>query len=148
MKLMNNLSVETILESYKKQGFDKYQLEFLEKCLNDGIEVSQFANKDYTVERMKLLCNARKKGIDISLATQYEFTIDQMQHIISGLELGVDVSIYALPKYRATQMTVIKRVLHEGLDLDFFLDENVPFTDLWYEYTQLSNAKRRGANAA
>lgn len=30
MKLMNTLSNETILESYKQQGFDKHQLDFLE----------------------------------------------------------------------------------------------------------------------
>ena len=112
------------------------------------MNVTRFARKEYDVSKLKLLCDACKKGLDITLADNLEFTTDQMRHVISGLELGVDVSIYALPKYRATQMTVIKRVLHEGLDLDFFLDENVPFTDLWYEYTQLSNAKRRGANAA
>lgn len=148
MKLMNTLSNETILKSYKQQGFDKRQLEFLEKCLNEGVNVTRFARKEYDVSKLKLLCDACKKGLDITLADNLEFTTDQMRHVISGLELGVDVSIYALPKYRATQMTVIKRVLHEDLDLDFFLDENVPFTDLWYEYTQLSNAKRRGTNAA
>ena len=97
---------------------------------------------------MKLKTNI---SID-TLLKEYEdkgvFNDAQLCNIKLGLMFGDDVSIYALPKYRATQMTVIKRVLHEGLDLDFFLDENVPLTDLWYEYTRLSNAKRGGANAA
>ena len=68
MKLMNTLSNETILKSYKKQGFDKRQLEFLEKCLNEGINVTKFARKEYDVSKLKLLSSACKKGLDITLA--------------------------------------------------------------------------------
>lgn len=97
---------------------------------------------------MKLLNEALKKGIDITLANNIEFTIDQMRHVISGLEMGLDVSIYALPKYRATQMSVIKQALKDGLELEFFLRDDVTFVDLWYEYAQMSNKKRREANVA
>lgn len=148
MKLMNTLSNETILTSYKQQGFDRLQLEFLEKRLNEGVNVARFAHKEYSVNQMKLLNEALKKDIDITLANNIEFTIDQMRHIISGLEMGLDVSIYALPKYRATQMSVIKQALKDGLELEFFLRDDVTFADLWYEYAQMSNKKRREAKVA
>jgi len=77
------------IEDYKNMGvFDKWQMKEIRDGLEDGLDVSVYADPKYDK--------------------------DQMYEIRRGLEEGVDVSWYADPEYDNLQMWQIHQILKSG----------------------------------
>ena len=65
MKLTNNLSIESLIEVYEKQGFDYQQMTQIKKGLISGIGYfAQVSNSkhDYTTQKLLTHLNARLKN--------------------------------------------------------------------------------------
>lgn len=101
MKLSNNLSIDNIINSYKRRGYYGQQLD----VIREGLE----------------------KGLDVSLYTKPVFDLFQMRQIEYGLESGVNVEVYANSKYTSYHMKVIRLYLEQNLDVSHLLDENLHY---------------------
>lgn len=99
MKLANNLSFESVLESYQTlydceySDFQKKQLEF---GYEDSLDISQYANP--------------------------AFNYMQMNFIRNGLVKNLDISKYAFVEYDQHLMEVIYRLLESGTEFDRYVD--------------------------
>lgn len=69
MKLTNNLSIESLIEMYEKQGFDYQQMTQIKKGLISGIDVSVYAHTGYSAYLMQMACSCILAGIPINKLT-------------------------------------------------------------------------------
>lgn len=69
MKLTNNLSIESLIEMYEKQGFDYQQMTQIKKGLMNGIDVSIYAHTGYSAYLMQMACSCILAGIPINKLT-------------------------------------------------------------------------------
>lgn len=116
---MTKKELELKMKSYEEQGFDDWQLYEIRKGLEDGVDVSKYANPKFSDEEMaeirKGLANKNlkknqaleteeehiNKDVDINFDS---FDIGQQKQIEWGLESGIDVKKYADPKLNSYQM--------------------------------------------
>ena len=84
-KTYNNLTIENLMKTEWKNQFDREQLFQIKMGLEGNIDVSIYANPEYT----------RK----------------QMYEIREGLEQGLDVSVYAKPEIDGFDMSRIREKL-------------------------------------
>ena len=81
----NNLTIENLMKTEWKNQFDREQLFQIKMGLEGNVDVSIYANPEYT----------RK----------------QMSEIREGLEQGLDVSVYAKPEIDGFDMSRIREKL-------------------------------------
>lgn len=121
---MNKKEIEKRLTEYEKQGFDDWQLYEIRKGLENGLDVSKYADLELSDEEMAKIRkelfqdnleknqvleveekeNSIDKNIDINNINIDSFNIGQQQQIRWGLESNVDVTKYADPKFNSYQM--------------------------------------------
>lgn len=65
MKLSNNLSIDALLNIYADQGFDTFQLKQIEEGLEQGLDVSIYANKIHSAYLMNLARILLAAGADL-----------------------------------------------------------------------------------
>ena len=65
MKLKNNLSKEALIETYRSQSFNNYQLICIERGLSEGLDVSVYAKPQYSFYIMDLMRVLLYANIDI-----------------------------------------------------------------------------------
>lgn len=65
MKLKNNLSNEALIETYRSQSFDKYQLMCIERGLLEGLDINIYAKPQYHFRIMDLMRVLLYANIDI-----------------------------------------------------------------------------------
>lgn len=120
---MNQKEIEKRLTEYEKQGFDDWQMYEIRKGLEEGVDVTKYADPKLTDEEMAEI----RKGFNVgdveknqTLEVKEEninknininsnsFSIGQQRQIEWGLENKVDVSKYADPKFNSYQMEEIR----------------------------------------
>lgn len=69
MRLTNNLSIESLIEMYEKQGFDYQQMTQIKKGLISGIDVSVYAHTGYSAYLMQMACSCLIEGIPLNALT-------------------------------------------------------------------------------
>ena len=79
MKLTNNLSIESLIEMYEKQGFDYQQMTQIKKGLMNGIDVSVYAHNGYSVHLMQMACSCLLEGIPINKLTTRSGKLDSIK---------------------------------------------------------------------
>lgn len=92
LKLSNNLSVDNVINSYKRCGYYSQQLDVIRK----GLE----------------------KGFDVSIYDDIRFDYRQMNEIFIGLTRNLDVSVYANAKYSSVVMKYASQALSHGVQGD------------------------------
>lgn len=65
MKLKNNLSKDALIETYRSQSFNNYQLICIERGLSEGLDVSIYAKPQYSFYIMDLMRVLLYANIDI-----------------------------------------------------------------------------------
>ena len=116
---MTKKELEQEMKSYKKQGFDEWQLYEIRKGLEDGVDISKYAKREFSDEEMaeirKELTNENLEKNQVSeIEEKYtnkdininfdSFNIGQQKQIEWGLESGINVKEYADPKLNSYQM--------------------------------------------
>ena len=79
MRLTNNLSIESLIEMYEKQGFDYQQMTQIKKGLTNGIDVSVYAHNGYSAYLMQMACSCILAGIPINKLTTRSGKLDSIK---------------------------------------------------------------------
>ena len=128
-RIYNNLSVDNLMKTEKfkqlnkKQKkeivmnsewfnqFDFLQRELIRLGLEDNLDVSTYAKKEFDLNRMGQIRAGLIDGLDVLIYAKPEYSFGQMMEIRNGLKDNLDVSIYAKPENSAKQMMEIRRKL-------------------------------------
>ena len=79
MKLTNNLSIESLVEMYEKQGFDHQQITQIKKGLMSRVDVSIYAHIDYSAYLMQMACSCLIEGIPVNKLTTRSGKLDSIK---------------------------------------------------------------------
>lgn len=120
--LQNNIEPSTIIEDDKR--FDSNQIWEIRKGLEDGVDVSIYADPKFDWRQMHQIRLGIEAGVDINLYADPKFDYLQMWEIRNGLESGVDASWYSDPKFDWRQMKKIREGLESGVDVRLYADVN------------------------
>ena len=116
MKLTNNLSFESIIQSFERKygrQYNSMQLSYLRKGFDKGLDISRCVNPRYDWTIMKEVLYGLNNGVDISRHLDYDTTEERAQLIRAGRERNLDVSRYESRKL--TQQEA-KKIYYELLD--------------------------------
>jgi len=102
------------IEDYEQMGvFDDDQMRWIRRGLEEGVDVSIYADPKYNADQMLQIFVGLKNGVDVSWYADPKYDKYQMLMIYQGLEKGLDVSVYADPKYSWKQMKELRENLKE-----------------------------------
>lgn len=79
MRLKNNLSIESLIEMYEKQGFDYQQMTQIKRGLMNDVDISIYAHKDYSAYLMQMACSCILAGIPINKLTTRSGKLDSIK---------------------------------------------------------------------
>ncbi|MCH5251424.1 MAG: DUF342 domain-containing protein [Lachnospiraceae bacterium] len=104
----------------EESGFDSDQLVEIEAGQRAGIDVSQYANKEFLAIQMRQIRQGLEEGLDVSVYAKTDYDWFQMEEIREGLKTGVDIGKYASPEISYDRMRQIRKGLRQGIDLSPF----------------------------
>lgn len=93
------------------RALSKEQLSQLQKLLK-GFDIRQTCEILFGLEQ----------GVDVSIYANTKYNHEQMCQLRRGLINGVDVSVYADPRFCSRQMCLIKNCLEDGRDVSAYVD--------------------------
>lgn len=97
MKLTNNLSFESLIQTYEEQHehrYDEYQLEELKHGYDNGLDISVYANPAFDRVQMSLIRLGIENNIDISKYAFFEYNYYLMEIIYELLRHGAHFDRY------------------------------------------------------
>ncbi|MBQ1902575.1 MAG: DUF342 domain-containing protein [Lachnospiraceae bacterium] len=97
--------------------FDEDQMEEIRIGLEEGLDVSIYADPEFMPLKMEAIRIGLEKGLDVSKYARHEYDWFQMEEIRLGLEFGLPISRYANPDIPYKIMHEIRLGLAEGIDL-------------------------------
>lgn len=129
MKLKNNLTFESIIQTYEDQrgcSFDSRQLEELKAGYESGLCIDAYADpiinylmmfsiRQAIEERRQWLSNP-KDQCRFARFVYEEFNDLQLDELAIGLSKGVDIEKYAMHGLNSDEMYLIRRGLEIGVD--------------------------------
>lgn len=126
---MNKEQEEIFNELTSKYNFDEWQKEQIILGLEEGLDVSWYANPKFNHYQMEQILYGLENNINVSLYANTEFTWAQMEQIRLGLKHGFDVSIYLNP-------TIDWREMQKHLEDMLKLKNKTPLRVLFNNYLQ------------
>lgn len=129
MKLKNNLTFESIIQTYEDQcscSFDSRQLEELKAGYESGLYIDAYADpiinyfmmfsiRQAIEDRRQWLSNS-KDQCRFAQFVYEEFNDLQLDELAIGLSKGVDIEKYAMKCLNNDEMYLIRRGLEIGVD--------------------------------
>ena len=97
MKLSNNLTFESLIQSFERkygQQYNSMQLSRLKQGFDKGLDISRCANPRYDWTIMREVLWGLVSGVDISRHLEYDTTEERARLIRHGRERKLDVSRY------------------------------------------------------
>ena len=116
MKLTNNLSFESIIQSFERKygrQYNSMQLSYLRKGFDKGLDISRCANPRYEWTIMKEVLYGLNNDVDISRHLDFDTTEERAQLIRAGRERNLDVSRYESRKLTQKEA---EKIYYELLD--------------------------------
>lgn len=95
---------------------DPDQLEELKKGVQDGLDVTIYANKEFLAIQMQEIRIGLENNIDVSIYAKTDYDWFQMKEIRKGLERGIDVSQYSSPTISYDRMRQLRKALEKGMN--------------------------------
>ncbi|MCJ0546008.1 LPD1 domain-containing protein, partial [Enterococcus cecorum] len=120
--------------------FDEKQKQALLEGLENGLDISVYANPNYDSYQMQEINLGMLRDVDVTVYAKPEYNYDQMEQIRKGLERKLDVSIYANPKFDWEQMREIRKGLEENLNASMYAN---PYFD-WQRMSQFREELKYG----
>ena len=102
--MLQDKTISDEMEPYIKMGFSNRALNEIYSGLKAGIDVTDFAKREFNELQMRSLRIAKEAGIDITVLLNPEFTHNQMNSLIYGLKRGVDIKDLLNPNISAQTM--------------------------------------------
>lgn len=128
---------------YADPKYDWQQMHVIKRGLEQGIDVAVFSNPKYTHGQMGMLLRGLAQDLDVSAYADPQFSAEQMKEIVTGMENGVNVNRYANTQYTWLQMMEIRKGIENGLDVSSYA--NPAFSDA--QMRTFRNALENQANA-
>lgn len=130
MKLKNNLTFESIIQTYEDQhgcSFDSRQLEELKAGYEHGFHIDAFADPIISylvmfsirraIEERRQWLSSPKDQCRFARFVYEEFNDLQLDELAIGLSKGVNVDVYAHRSLNHEEMCVIRRGLEMGVNV-------------------------------
>lgn len=116
MKLMNNLTFESTIQSFERKygrQYNSMQLSHLRKGFDKGLDISRCANPRYDWTIMKEVLYGLNNDVDISRHLDFDTTEERAQLIRAGRERNLGVSRYESRKLTQKEA---EKIYYELLD--------------------------------
>lgn len=100
--------------------FDEKQKQALLEGVENGLDISVYANPSYDSYQMNEIRWGLEKNLDVTQYATTKYNWRQMSQIREGLERNLDISVYADSKYDDLQMEQIRKGLEQKLDVSLY----------------------------
>lgn len=112
MSLILNCLIDGYLpEELLKYHFSNKQLLEIKIGLQEGLDISAFANPKYIASKMREIRLGLLHNVDVELYNRVSFSASQMHEIRLGLESNLDVRCYAKTGFTANHMKFVRENL-------------------------------------
>lgn len=128
----------------KDNRFDEKQKQALREGLENGLDISVYANPSYDSYQMNEIRWGLEKNLDVSPYATTKYNWRQMSQIREGLERNLDISVYADSKYDDLQMEQIRKGLEQKLDVSLY---SKPEFD-WEQMREIRKGLEENLNAS
>lgn len=108
-------------EVLQQKGFSPDQIHEIRLGLEEKLDVTCYASKDYLAIQMYQIRLGLKEGLPVEYYTKPSYDWFQMEEIRIGLSRGIDVQVYAKPDIPYTMMRELRKGLEKEMDLSPFL---------------------------
>lgn len=92
-------------------NYDPDQLWQIEYGLTQNLDISKFANPDYSAGQMKEICIGDERGLNVELYSDRKFNKYQMRQMRIALEAGIDFKDFADPNISHSIMETVVDIL-------------------------------------
>ena len=111
-KIHNNLSIENLIKTDWINQFDEDQQVQIRIGIKSNLDVSIYANPEYSWRQMEEIRKGLKEDLDVSWYANPSISVREMELIRWGLEDDLDVSLYANKGCSLKYMREIREKLH------------------------------------
>ena len=112
--------------TYNGMEFNNSQMYYIQKGLDEGLDVSIYANPEFKDDRqMWQIYEGLKSGIDVNIYANPKFGFQKMSYIREALEQGWDkseIDLLANPEFNGQQTWLIYSGLENGIDISWYAD--------------------------
>ncbi len=115
---------------YANPNYDSYQMNEIRWGLEKNLDVAQYATTKYNWRQMSQIREGLERNLDISVYADSKYDDLQMEQIRLGLEDKLNISAYINPEYNADQMEQIREGLKQGLDVAVYADPQFDFEQM------------------
>ena len=115
---------------YANPSYDSYQMNEIRWGLEKNLDVSLYATTKYNWRQMSQIREGLERHLDIGVYADSKYDDLQMEQIRLGLEDKLDISAYTNPEYNADQMEQIREGLKQGLDVTVYADPQFDFEQM------------------
>ena len=124
-KIHNNLTVDNLKKTEWFNQFNKYQQDEILKGLEEKLDVSIYANIEFTADQMQQIRLGLEDNLDVLLYAKKEYNWKQMSQIRIGLKANLDVSVYANPELKWGEMESFRLNLLEKNALELIFSSEI-----------------------
>ncbi len=110
-----------LVEVLEKKGFSPDQIHEIQLGLEEKLDVTCYASKDYLAIQMYQIRLGLKEGLPVEDYTNPSYDWFQMEEIRIGLSHKIDVRVYAKPDIPYPMMRELRKGLEKEMDLSPFL---------------------------
>lgn len=118
------MTIQEIKIKLKAKGYDEEQIKFIIKGLQQGYDVSTYADKALTGGQMLVIYEGLAEGIDVTIYNKPEYSMEQMNVILGGLTAGIDVTAILNPNLDYRQMWELREAIKKGVDISLIARED------------------------
>lgn len=127
--IMRGIIDKVDVSIYYDPQFHASQMEFLEKCLVNGedvskfakgVDISRYADPKYDNRQLSEIYAGICENLDVSRYDNEAFEAEQMWELRLGLKHGIDISVFNNPKFAFNQMDEIRQGLAENLNVEIY----------------------------
>ena len=129
---------------YANPNYDSYQMNEIRWGLEKNLDVTQYATTKYNWRQMSQIREGLERNLDISVYADSKYDDLQMEQIRLGLEDKLDISAYINPEYNADQMEQIRKGLEQKLDVSIYAN---PKFD-WEQMSEIRKGLEENLNAS
>ena len=108
-------------------GFDRYQIEQMERGYAQGVNIDIYANKKYSHAQMHQIRLGLLDGDDITKYVNETFSYGQMREVRFAMKEQHDPSILADRRFSSAQMAAINMGMNWCVDVSRYAYPEVPF---------------------
>lgn len=131
--VINGLDAGVDVTIYANKAFSYQKMEIILDALKNDVDVIKYLElypENDRIEELKLIFDSIAEGINPEKFESPEYDYEQKIQIKQGIKSKLDVDIYANPKYNADQMCSLYKALRSNVDVNVLLNEKYSFEEM------------------